>query len=47
MLAQLNLEKVVLSSMNPTFGPLVPLPMCEFDAEFARRTVLTGVELLG
>lgn len=47
MLAQFNLEKVVLPSVNPTFGPLVPLPMCEFDAEFARRTVLTGVKLSG
>lgn len=45
MLAQLNLEKVELSSLNPAFCPLVPFPMCEFDAEFARRTVLIGVEV--
>lgn len=45
MLAQLNLVKVELPSPNPTFCPLVPFPMCEFDAEFARRMVLTGVEV--
>lgn len=46
MLAQLNLKTELFSPRNPasTPGPLVPFPMrCKFDAEFARRTVLTGV----
>lgn len=44
MLAQLNFKKRNFPSWKHSFvDPLVPFPMCGFDAEIARRTVLTGV----